>query len=193
MKILTTAFLVMISTLIGAIFWQQELKYILPTPIPAEYKAVPLNTVLDLAGKLKKNDKPTFLHFFNPACPCSRFNTTYFNTLHEQFKTRAYFYVVVSASDSTKQVKDYFNQSISVIQDTQQKLAKTCGVYSTPQAVIIDTTGRLYFRGNYNKSRYCTQKESNYAEIALKILLKIENNFPIDLYAFRAYGCEIYP
>lgn len=31
-------------------------------------------------------------------------------------------------------------------------IAISCGVYSTPQAVIIDGNGQLFFRGNYNKT-----------------------------------------
>jgi len=43
-----------------------------------------------------------------------------------------------------------------VLVDADGSLAKMVGVYSSPQAVIVDTRGALYYRGNDNLARYCT-------------------------------------
>ena len=70
-------------------------------------------------------------------------------------------------------------------------VAEAVGVYSTPQAVLVTTKNDLYYRGNYNKSRYCTDKRSNYAEIAITALL---GNSPIPEFgpmALKSYGCTI--
>jgi hypothetical protein len=61
----------------------------------------------------------------------------------------------------------------------------------TPQAAIIGRNNELFFRGNYNLSRYCTSKATNFAEISLIALL---NNHPAPVFsmlATEAYGCEL--
>ena len=83
------------------------------------------------------------------------------------------------------------NEGVIVIHDNADSLALACGVYSTPQAVIIDSDQKLFYRGNYNKSRYCTLKESNYAEIALKALVAGQEPPPSNQLATKSYGCEL--
>jgi hypothetical protein len=55
--------------------------------------------------------------------------------------------------------------------DTDRRLADTLGVYSTPQAAILDARSRLYYVGNYNRTRYCRDRETEYARLALESLL----------------------
>jgi hypothetical protein len=70
-------------------------------------------------------------------------------------------------------------------------LATKCGVYSTPQAVILDAQGLLYYRGNYNKTRYCTDPNTSYANIALDSLLN-DHQYPhFNQFALKAYGCTL--
>ena len=49
----------------------------------------------------------------------------------------------------------------------------------------------LYYRGNYNKTRYCTDAESNYAQMAIDSLLKQNNSPSFNALALRAYGCSL--
>jgi hypothetical protein len=86
-------------------------------------------------------------------------------------------------------IQDKFDLKIPVSFDSS--IAAVCGVYSTPQAAIIDTNGRLYYRGNYNKSRYCTDKRSNYAQMAIDSLLSHHTNPIFSMAAIKSYGCEL--
>ena len=70
-------------------------------------------------------------------------------------------------------------------------LASSCGVYSTPQAVLLDINNTLYYRGNYNKSRYCTDRKSNYAQMAIDSLLAHRGEPVFNQYALKAYGCSL--
>ena len=98
--------------------------------------------------------------------------------------------VLVTAKDySEKEIQDRFNLNIPVLRDTS--LARICGVYSTPQAVIVDSRQRLYYRGNYNRSRYCTDKKTNYAQTALETLLHNKYTSLFDPMAVKAYGCQL--
>jgi hypothetical protein len=49
----------------------------------------------------------------------------------------------------------------------------------------------LYYRGNYNKSRYCTDKKTEYARMALDALLNNNANIGFDQLAIKAYGCQL--
>jgi len=183
-----------LSVLFGGIitlFWYNEWVYSLPTPVPEHYRPVDTGSVIDLAGKFKSGSKPLFLHFFNPDCPCSRFNITHFKTLVKQYgKDVDFGIVVLSAKEYTaSQIQDKFGIRIRVSFDSS--VAAACGVYSTPQAVIITANHRLYYRGNYNKSRYCTDKNSNYAQIALDGLLHRSATPVFDRFALTAYGCRL--
>jgi hypothetical protein len=73
----------------------------------------------------------------------------------------------------------------------ERGVAEACGVYSTPQAVVINTDLTLYYRGNYNKSRYCTDKRSNYAEMAITSILSKSDIPDFGPMALKAYGCTI--
>ena len=103
------------------------------------------------------------------------------------------FVIVVINKKKTKytaeQIQEQFDTRSPVYFD--ESIAKICGVYSTPQAVIIDKRQHLFYRGNYNLSRYCTNRSSNFAELALHSLISNENAFQLDSLATKAYGCEL--
>jgi hypothetical protein len=173
------------------LFWYNEWIFSLPTPIPDRYKSVERGSVIDPGSAFKLSNKPLFLHFFNPDCPCSRFNIAYFKSLISRYGNDVDFGIVVLTARgyTAAQIQDKFDIAIPVSFDSS--IAVRCGVYSTPQAVIINTDHRLYYRGNYNKSRYCTDKGSNYAQIALEGLLHKDSTPVFDHFALTAYGCRL--
>jgi len=186
--------LLIIASGIAYLFWYHEWKYSLPTPVPENYHAVNTGTrvsIKDIPG-LEQNDKPLFLHFFNPDCPCSRFNITHFKSLVKEYGTQLNFAVVALTPKgryTDQDIKRKFGLSIPVVFDSSY--AASCGVYSTPQAAIINTDHCLFFRGNYNKSRYCTDKKSNYAQMAIDSLLAQHQQPHFGLAATKSYGCTL--
>lgn len=96
---------------------------------------------------------------------------------------------MTSKPHTVKEMQQLFQVNVPVIFDSS--IAAKCGVYSTPQAVIINIDRTLYYRGNYNKSRYCTNKQSNYVMMALDSLLHQKLHPVFNEYALKAYGCEI--
>lgn len=177
---------------IGKIFWEQELKYTKPTPVPEGYRSVPIKTVVDLGfAAFRDSQKPKHLHFYNPDCPCSKFNLSHYSSLVQKYQGSIDFYVVIPSKDQLAGAKEEFGANVSVIADTDKHIARECGVYSTPQAVLIDKDGKLYYRGNYNKTRYCTNRSSNYAELAIESLLANKEVPEFGALATTAYGCEL--
>jgi hypothetical protein len=184
---------------IGAIFWYQGIQYLLPTPVPKNYQVVLPDEVIryDTALIPEQYSKPKLLHFFNPDCPCSRFNIKHFQALEREYAGKIDFYVVVINESKVRSAKRLIGSDIKIVVDQGERLAKACGVYSTPQAALIQTNNRLYYRGNYNRSRYCTDKNSNYVQMALDSLMDVKQ-LGSDVrppqfseLATRSYGCSI--
>jgi hypothetical protein len=196
-KKLAIVWLILLSLTVGGLFWRMEWQYGLPTPLPADYHAVEKGASIRLpsasSNLLHRGDKPLFLHFFNPDCPCSRFNMPQFRALVQQYGDRVSFAIVVMGPKTftAAQLQEKFNlpHLIPVVQDSA--LAAACGVYSTPQAVLLDRDSRLYFRGNYNRSRYCSDEKTGFARQALDGLLTGNYSLTFSPLALKAYGCQL--
>jgi hypothetical protein len=186
--------LFIIGAAITYIFWYHELKYSLPTPVPTNYHPIRSGEYIAIKNipGIEQGSKPLFLHFFNPDCPCSRFNNPHFRSLVKQYGDRIDFAVVALTSNERYTEKD-IQQKIDVVIPVvfDSSYAAACGVYSTPQAAIINTDRTLFYRGNYNKSRYCTDKKSNYAQMALDSLLSQKMQPIFGLAATKSYGCTL--
>lgn len=200
-KGLVIGWLIMLFLVIAVLFWRSEWKYSLPTPVPVNYKDVKTGQTIDLssiAANLQPQTasafkKPVFLHFFNPDCPCSRFNMVHFKSLVKEYGQEVDFAIVLVTDKqyTAGQIQHKFglDHPLPVLSDST--LAASCGVYSTPQAVIIDTNRRLFYRGNYNRSRYCNDEKSSYAKIALDGLLHNDLTQTFSPLALKAYGCQL--
>lgn len=177
---------------VGALFWYNEWVYHLPTPVPENYKPIGQGKLISLNGKFAADrSKPLFLHFFNPDCPCSRFNVSNFKSLVKQYGRQVNFAIVVMSNKqfTAKEIQNKFDLNVPVLFDAS--IATSCGVYSTPQAVLLDTEHKLYYRGNYNSSRYCTDEKTSYAKIAIAGLLHDHTTITFNHLALTAYGCRL--
>jgi hypothetical protein len=175
------------------IFWYQEMQYLMPTPVPVGYKVVRPEELIKYDTVLlpQQHERPKLLHFFNPDCPCSRFNLKHFHALNKDYSDKFDFYVVVESEDKIEPAKKLINSEVTIVVDRDKKLAQACGVYSTPQAAILQTSNELYFRGNYNRSRYCTNKDSNFVQMALDSLVAKKGPPIFSELATVSYGCSI--
>jgi hypothetical protein len=182
---------------IGAIFWWQDLQYSLPTPRPDFLRQKPIGTLIDLPSAIRERTtearKPLLLHFFNPNCPCSRFNLDHVRALVKKYRGSVSF-VAVLQGDAGERLLPAFNNlklGIPAIEDAAAKIAGELGVYATPQAVIVDHAGQLFYRGNYNTNRYCTNRQTEFARLALDAALAGEEPPDTPTAASVAYGCPL--
>ena len=116
----------------------------------------------------------------------------HFKGLAKKYGNEISFAVVVITSDkdyTEEIIRKKYALTMPILFDTS--LAVICGVYSTPQAVLLTANEQLYYRGNYNRSRYCTDKKSNYAQIAIDALLASKQEPAFNNYALTAYGCSL--
>lgn len=101
------------------------------------------------------------------------------------------FVAVIPEYSDLALAEDYFEGEIKIIRDIDRLFANELGVYSTPQAAIINTENKLYYRGNYNRSRYCTDPGSNFVQMALDSLFKGTHPPDFGLLATVSYGCGL--
>ncbi len=192
---------------VGITFWTQDIRYSLPTPRPPTLADVPTGATVALPGPfdrtaMSNDDRPLFLHFFNPDCPCSRFNAEHIRSLIVRFGRQARFIAVIQSVDTPDAAQrqenlaaaaKLFGPGMEAVVDDGGKIAAACGVYSTPQAVIL-TAGAshaLLFRGNYNASRYCADPQTEFARLALTAVISHRSLPPESRAAMIAYGCEL--
>lgn len=199
-RIVTTlmaAFILLVCA--AAAFWYQDLQYAIPTPKPPGLVQISVGKQVDITGLLPvtmQKNKIRLLHFFNPNCPCSRFNVDHLQYLTRHYGANVQFIAVLQVEKDEYEVAlEKFRDlklNMKVVIDTTGAIADYCGVYSTPQAVVLDSTFHLYYRGNYNLSRFCTNSSTEFARIALDSLLK-GAQLPVfeQKEATVAYGCEL--
>lgn len=183
-------------TLIATAFWLQDWQYSLPAPKPAGLRQPAIGSLVALrnAGLDLPSNQPVFLHFFNPDCPCSRFNIEHVRTLIRTYGKKVRFVAVLQGDAPSQDLLQSFNKlslGIEAAIDERGAASGAAGVYATPQAVLLDAQGRLYYRGNYNSSRYCTVRESEYARIALESMLAGKSPPQAPPQATIAYGCPL--
>ncbi len=177
---------------IGRVFWQQDLRYSLPTPRPADLVAPPVGGPLPLPAEVIAAahlvpGKPVLLNFYNHDCPCSRFNREHLQFLLNRFGAQVQFVGIVET-----ELDDAIETGLAMphVVDHDAHIAKALGVYATPQAVLIDAHGRLLFRGNYNTSRYCTAAQTQFARLAIEAMLN-DTGVVREPQADIAYGCSL--
>lgn len=179
-----------------AAFWYQDWQYSLPTPRPDGLSQPALGSSVDVPAIL---DRPSpgralAVHVLDPGCPCSRFNRDHLRSLVRRFGTRLDFVILVQGSDDPDGLRRSFEDwsiPARIIPDPGGRRASRLGVYSTPQAVVIDAGGRLFFRGNYNTTRYCTDGRTEFARIAIEALLEGSPLPRLPPEARIAYGCPL--
>ena len=181
------AILVALLGIIIAVFWNQQIQYLKPTVKPKSHNTITPGTQISLSF-LKEGTEPIFLHFYNPDCPCSRFNQDHFRQLVRRYQGKVKFYTIVpdSAEEPLSQ-----ELNVPIISDSDGAIADACGIYATPQAVVLTAKGILYYQGNYNKARYCTTRSTRFAELALQSAI-IDQPLPLAVQrAGLPYGCNL--
>lgn len=198
MRVFLAAMLALsILTAIGLIFWQQEWQFSKPTPIPENFvdfqsgDSIPDDLLTSLGIE---KDEQLFVHFYNFDCPCSRFNIKEFENLTIRYESEVKFLAVLETvgkdQNEIQKFKDKYDLGIQIHLDETGAIAEKLGVYSTPQAVLIKNQ-QIYYKGNYNKARFCTTKNTKFASLALKAMVNGKEPPVFPELATIAYGCEL--
>lgn len=177
---------------IVAFFWWYDWRVSLPTPVPAGHVALKAGTRLELPAKvaqLATPGAPVLIHFYNPDCPCSRFNKEQLEKLELAWGKKVRFIVVAETMKALDEIASPLPDELApLILDPDSELADALHVYSTPQAVLLDGERTLIYAGNYNTSRYCTDPKTEFVRLALE---QLESNSRTPLAELPSWGCQL--
>ena len=182
---------------IGHAFWLADWRYSLPTPRPAGLQQPPTGSRPSLPPALagmRRGSRPLLINFANPHCPCTEFNLDHLRKLQQRYSGTVDFVTILeSSADGTGAQREFQSMHLPMpmVYDPKGEVSASLGVYGTPQAVLLDGTGQLYFRGNYNRSRYCAEESSEFARIALDALANGRALPALPAVATIAYGCSL--
>lgn len=200
-RVLVATTVALCSAVIAITFWREDLRYSLPTPRPAGLVQPPPGEVPALPAALAARlvpGRPTLVHFYRQDCPCSRFQAEQLHALLREFGARVTFVAVLEDTAVEEFLGQGFGDvdgparaAIAVLRDPAGAIARALGVYSTPQAVVLTDERVLWYRGNYNVSRYCIDPATQFARIALDALLRGVPVPAMPELATLSYGCEL--
>lgn len=185
--------------MIATVFWYQDVRNSLPTPVPRDFHPPAFGANVTLPATLApqpEDTRPLLLHFYNNDCPCSRFNVDQARNLVQKFGGQVRSVLILQTDSAPADAQEALATAakrfggIEAVIDHAGRIARHYGVYSTPQAVLLDHN-RIAYRGNYNVSRYCTDASTEFARLAVEAVLAHQPLPHLPELAYRAYGCEL--
>lgn len=190
-RIVLGAALLALATM-AQVFWDEDLRYSLPTPRPSGLRQAARGSQLELpaalAARLPRADgRPVLLHFYNPDCPCSRFNRDHVHALRLRYAEHVQ---IVDVLETPQELAGEVDAATPWVADPDGSIAEACGIYSTPQALLLDAQRRIVFRGNFNTSRWCNATATQFVRQAIEALLHGVQG-PVDPRAELSYGCAL--
>jgi len=176
-------------------FWEQEVKYMKPTIKPKGFiETASLGEIRSLAGFTTiDTNKPTMLHFFSSNCPCSRFNMREISHLAEKYGKQVNFIVVLQdrSAKSANEFIEKYELDMHIVLDSLGTISDFYGIYSTPQTVLLNESERIFYKGNYNKARFCNSRKTAFADLAITSLLSNQQLPRFEQQASMPYGCSL--
>ncbi|MEO5926656.1 MAG: redoxin family protein [Bryobacteraceae bacterium] len=182
---------------IGYSFWYADWQYSFPTPRPEGLIQQPIGSRPELplqVAALTHKDRAVVLNFANPQCACTEFNLEHVRKLQEKFGKTVDFVTIFETNAADENAQEEFQAmhlDMPVVYDQKGVVSEALGVYGTPQAAVLDRNGQIFYRGNFNKSRYCVDESSEYVRLALDALVA---GLPAPLMPKEAtitYGCPL--
>ncbi len=181
----------------GYSFWYADWQYSLPTPKPEGLVQQPIGSRPELPAELAAYahpGRPLVVNFASAQCACTEFNLDHVRKLQAEYGKSMDFVTVLETNAADTNAKAGFESMkvrMPVVYDQKGRVSEALGVYGTPQAAILDRAGKLFYRGNYNKSRYCADEATEYARIALDALAANQPAPAMPREATITYGCPL--
>jgi hypothetical protein len=142
-------------------------------------------------GSAAERPVATVVHFWDPACPCSRFNEAHVRKIVAEYARRGVQFLVVARAGSglseallAARAHRTFGDAVRLVNAPSQ--AAVGLTPSSPATAILDADGKLAYFGPYSTGAVCTATQGLFAEKVLDQLL--QGNHP-QLWNTWASGC----
>lgn len=139
----------------------------------------------------RKDDKGSVVvHFWDPTCPCSRFNEQHVKQLMAEYRKRGIRFIVVARTESFTDKKALQQKARAVFGEVDvvwsQDLGLNQSIPSSPAAIILDSQQQLAYFGPYSEGAVCSAGSGRFVERILDNVLIGKNPQYINT---LAYGC----
>lgn len=126
------------------------------------------------------------LHFWDPGCPCSRFNNDHVRQLlAAPGSADVQLMVLTSAGAAAAQVQTVFGPTVVPVPPDQWQAIATA-VPASPAAAVFDGSGRLAYLGPYSEGAACLAGNGDFVEQTLSRLRAGDTPTQLNMTAF---GC----
>lgn len=122
----------------------------------------------------------TVVHFWDPDCPCSRFNERHVNSIVATFRGRGVRFLVVARNGGTltgaalqARAQAAFGRDVRLVAAAPRSVAELTP--SSPATAILDAHGQLAYFGPYSSGALCTAGTGAFVEKVLDQLLAGHN------------------
>lgn len=179
---------------IAFLFWREEYSNLQVQKSSMPYNKNNYPMIKKLGIRIQ--EKPVYIHFFDPTCKYSRINIEHLKGLFQSYTRQIDFYLVVIGNDASIDsnfIKRYqLPDSTKIVMDRTGDLFKLCGVSSTPRAVIFNLNNTLYFEGNYTDGfTLCGSSNIKSSNPAVALQAKLKNSqIPLSP-AVSGFGCVL--
>jgi len=120
----------------------------------------------------KKSDLISVIHFWNPDCPCSRFNEVHVKKIMSDYTAKNVVFTIVVSGKSAEQRKErallarqVFN--LAAVKDIRSDWPLKKGPPSSPAVAIMNKQGKLVYFGPYSLGARCSPDKGQFVEKVL--------------------------
>ena len=143
--------------------------------------------------KLTKENKFTVLMFISTECPVSNGYNERMEKLYETYSKKGVAVVGINANkeEDVKRIAEHAKEhgfKFTILKDVQNKVADLYGAQVTPEAFVINATGKLVYHGRIDDSKNIAKVTSHDLSDALDKLLAGKE---LTATNSRAFGCSI--
>jgi hypothetical protein len=169
-------------------FWWFQLRNLQPFDPDAAsrtvlFEARQINTALSallsdtpVTADADRQNMATVIHFWDPACPCSRFNERHVRDIVSGYRDRGIRFVVIARAGHGLTHDALATRARAAFGDAVQLMDAPTGTLtdltpSSPATAILDAEGELAYFGPYSTGALCTSTTGVFAERVLDQLL----------------------
>jgi peroxiredoxin len=140
-----------------------------------------------------KGEKGTVLIFVATQCPVSNAYNARMQKLAQDYRARGVNVVGINShstepASAVKQHASENNLSFTILKDDGNRVADRLGARVTPEAYLLDASGKLVYRGRIDNSRSGDSVSSNDLRDALEAVLAGK---AVERAEVNAFGCSI--
>jgi hypothetical protein len=165
------AWLLVATWLLGVVFafWWFELRWYQQVTFEYHDAVFDSRTMMPdatMGASIKPDAVAKVIHYFDPECPCTRFNTEHVLELMERYQASGVkFEVRVPNTAGLEKALKIFSAPVQIVEYAAAPVA-------SPAALVLDSAGLVHYIGPYSPGAVCSTRSGDFVSIVLDDLLE---------------------